>query len=112
MNLNYRKKPIIIQAFQMNKERREDPRTWPYWLHEAWNKPWHKSGSLDPLANHGSSDRRLTIRTLESGSGFFQNDSLVIEWNDWIIKGVQGELYPCKPDIFAATYEPEIPLDR
>ena len=25
--------------------------------------------------------------------------------NDWIIKGVQGELYPCKPDIFAQTYE-------
>ena len=25
---------------------------------------------------------------------------------DWIIKGVQGEFYPCKPDIFAATYEP------
>lgn len=26
--------------------------------------------------------------------------------NDWIIKGVQGEFYPCKPEIFAATYEP------
>jgi len=26
--------------------------------------------------------------------------------NDWIIKGVKGEFYPCKPDIFAATYEP------
>jgi hypothetical protein len=25
--------------------------------------------------------------------------------NDWIIRGVKGELYPCKPDIFAATYE-------
>ena len=25
---------------------------------------------------------------------------------DWIIRGVKGELYPCKPDIFAATYEP------
>jgi len=25
---------------------------------------------------------------------------------DWIIKGVSGEIYPCKPDIFAATYEP------
>jgi hypothetical protein len=25
---------------------------------------------------------------------------------DWIIKGVKGEFYPCKPDIFAATYEP------
>jgi hypothetical protein len=32
--------------------------------------------------------------------------------NDWIIKGVKGELYPCKPDIFEATYEPvdEMPL--
>jgi hypothetical protein len=29
---------------------------------------------------------------------------------DWIIRGVQGELYPCKPDIFEATYEPaEVP---
>jgi hypothetical protein len=27
---------------------------------------------------------------------------------DWIIRGVKGELYPCKPDIFAATYEPEV----
>jgi hypothetical protein len=26
--------------------------------------------------------------------------------NDWVIRGVKGELYPCKPDIFAATYEP------
>lgn len=26
--------------------------------------------------------------------------------NDWIIRGVQGEFYPCKPDIFVATYEP------
>lgn len=27
---------------------------------------------------------------------------------DWIIKGVKGEIYPCKPDVFAATYEPEM----
>jgi hypothetical protein len=26
--------------------------------------------------------------------------------NDWIIRGIRGEMYPCKPDIFAATYEP------
>ena len=46
----------------------------------------------------------------------FQNDSLAVftleglmtaSPGDWIIRGVQGELYPCKPDIFAATYEPE-----
>jgi len=28
-----------------------------------------------------------------------------VSWGDWIIRGVKGELYPCKPDIFAATYE-------
>jgi hypothetical protein len=28
------------------------------------------------------------------------------EVGDWIIKGVKGELYPCKPDVFATTYEP------
>jgi hypothetical protein len=41
---------------------------------------------------------RVTIHTLEG----------VMEAvpGDWIIRGVKGELYPCKPDIFAATYEP------
>lgn len=29
----------------------------------------------------------------------------LVSWGDWIIRGVKGELYPCKPDIFAATYE-------
>jgi len=29
----------------------------------------------------------------------------LVEWNDFIIRGVQGELYPCKPDIFEMTYE-------
>lgn len=32
-------------------------------------------------------------------------------WNDWIIKGVQGEFYPCRPDVFAATYE-EVQADQ
>lgn len=31
-----------------------------------------------------------------------------VDVGDWIIKGVKGEFYPCKPDIFEATYEPEI----
>ena len=41
---------------------------------------------------------RLVIQTLEG--------VLTVSWNDYIIQGVQGELYPCKPDIFEATYEP------
>lgn len=39
----------------------------------------------------------LTISTLEGEH--------IARHGDWIIKGVQGEFYPCKPDIFAATYE-------
>jgi hypothetical protein len=39
----------------------------------------------------------VAIRTLEG--------TMVGECGDWIIKGVKGEFYPCKPDIFAATYE-------
>src|SRR5690606_15607270 len=56
-------------------------------------KPYPASGvSIDPR------DGRLIISTLEG-----------LHWadlGDWIIRGVQGEFYPCKPDIFAAIYEP------
>jgi len=38
------------------------------------------------------------IRTLEG--------DLTISKGDWVIKGVKGEFYPCKPDVFEATYEP------
>lgn len=43
-------------------------------------------------------DSTLAIPTLEG--------EMVASLGDWIIRGVKGELYPCKPDIFAATYEP------
>jgi len=45
-----------------------------------------------------SSDSPLTIHTLEG--------DMTASPGDYIITGVKGELYPCKPDIFAATYEP------
>ena len=90
--MKYRKKPVIIEAFQMTKERRYDNSEWPNWLHEAWNKDigvgamWGVQGG-----------EQLCVGTLEGMHN--------ITWGDWIIKGVKGELYPCKPDIFEATYE-------
>jgi hypothetical protein len=42
--------------------------------------------------------QRLAIVTLEG--------NMTASPGDWIIRGVQGEFYPCKPDIFGATYEP------
>src|SRR5690606_3184601 len=41
---------------------------------------------------------QLTIPTLEG--------TMIANPGDWIIKGIKGEFYPCKPDIFEATYEP------
>ncbi|HET6631566.1 MAG TPA: hypothetical protein VFG73_02505 [Rhodanobacteraceae bacterium] len=87
-----RKKPVVVEAFQMTKERRTSNAGWPKWLHEAWN-----AGVVHPAYPNSDGNGRLKVRTLEG--------DLLVDWDDWIIKGVKGEFYPCKPDIFAATYE-------
>lgn len=99
----YRKKPVVIEAVQL---------TWQNWneICEFVPKPWFVRGVyLDkegsPLPDdqwrfgENNDDLGLIIRTLES-------NEFIARGNDWIIKGVKGEFYPCKPDIFAATYEP------
>lgn len=98
-NYQFRKKPIVIEAFQMTRARREDNAEWPMWLHHAWQKEPTEPGAVFP-AQYPNSDGKdmLMVRTLEG--------ALVIGWDDWIICGVNGELYPCKPDVFAKTYEP------
>lgn len=97
-NNQYRKKPVVIEAFQMTEARRQDNSEWPSWLHAAWQKDPEEEGSLT-CVNYPNSDGTdmLKIKTLEG-------DHLV-GWGDYIIQGVKGELYPCKPDIFEATYE-------
>lgn len=94
----YRKKPVVVEAFQMTKKRREDNSEWPNWLNEAWNKDFSESSavSCEDYPNSNGKDR-LVINTLEGQH--------TVNWNDWIIKGIKGELYPCKPDIFEQTYE-------
>ena len=99
MQLQYRKKPVVIEAFQMTRERRNDHSDWPAWLTDAWNGEPNKSGTLQRTMPFGENPTdELEIVTLE---GIHR-----VNWGDWIIRGVQGELYPCKPEIFAATYEP------
>lgn len=86
---------MVIQAFQMTYERRWDNSEWPEWLNEAWQK----DAGEGSLFVDGDDDGRelLCIGTRE---GIHK-----VVWNDWIIQGVKGELYPCKPDIFELTYE-------
>ena len=96
MNLRFCKKPVIIEAFQMTKERRTSNADWPQWMHRAWQLDRKTPGSLHPT-EEGADNGTLSISTLEGQQ--------LVSWDDWIIQGVKGELYPCKPDIFEITYE-------
>ncbi len=87
--MKYRKKPVVIEAVQFfnNKIGSNDP----FW---SWMTGDCEFSDPDGLAYD------LRIKTLESGGGFHE-----VSDGDWIIKGIKGEFYPCKPDIFEATYE-------
>lgn len=91
MDYKFRKKPVVIEAFQITKETMEDNSNWPEWLNRAWNTPFEEPGSFFLLAS------APYISTLEG--------PLSVSMDDWIIQGVKGEIYPCKPDIFEATYD-------
>ncbi|WP_199183859.1 hypothetical protein [Novosphingobium sp. HII-3] len=99
MMAKFRKKPVVIEAMQYPGHRIENVDE--LMAFEEWINPIAKACGRYPLKYHGQA---LIIPTLEgehaAGPG------------DWIIRGVQGELYPCKPDIFAATYEPATPLTQ
>ena len=88
--MKYRKKPVVIEAFKWTggPDQTEDP----VWIIEAI-----KNGIVR-FENSGTSDIALLIDTLE---GTHRANT-----GDFIIQGIKGELYPCKPDIFEATYEP------
>lgn len=56
---------------------------------------WINKNQEDPIATHNGTD--IFIKTLEGLH--------TATCGDWIIKGVKGEFYPCKPDIFKLTYD-------
>ncbi|MBA8906789.1 hypothetical protein [Aminobacter ciceronei] len=87
----YRKKPVVIEAMQY---RYGDP---------AVRAFLGASAGHESKARHPSAKGELEIVTLEDGHD--QRAKHVATEGDFIIKGVQGEFYPCKPDIFEATYE-------
>lgn len=82
----FRKKPVVIEAIEVS-DVAIGPAL-PAWLTDAMMQ--------DVVMLH--SNGTITIKTLEG--------MMTADRDDWIIQGVKGEIYPCKPDIFAATYEP------
>jgi len=91
----YRKKSVVIEAMQFQR-RNNGPVPYPEWFDDAVTRNdiiTHNTGKWhDP-----TQPAYCEIITLE---GIMRANE-----GDWIIRGVKGELYPCKPDIFAATYE-------
>lgn len=79
--MKFRKKPVIIEAMQFNNSVGVGAKI------IEWAHP-----QIIRLQKIG-----LVIPTLEG--------NMFATRGDWIIKGIKGEFYPCKPDIFEATYE-------
>ena len=85
----YRKKPIVIEAMEWDGNiRRAHPAA--RWITENGGIARYTPGTQ-------KEPQKLAIETLEG--------TMTAEPNDFIIKGVNGEFYPCKPDIFAKTYD-------
>ncbi len=79
----------------MTKDRRWDNTEWPNWLNRAWQKePSEGAIWIDP---DDTNREMLVCGTLE---GVYR-----VMWDDWIIQGANGEIRPCKPDMFKETYE-------
>ncbi len=89
----FRKKPVEISAMQYCDCHPEPIIEWSG--AKFIEVSTDKSREDDP--NYFVKERFLAIKTLEG--------EMIVSPGDWVIRGVQGEFYPCKPDIFDATYE-------
>lgn len=80
--MKFRKKPVVIEAVR----------------YDGWNMVELVSFAGAKISVARSANRPVWIDTDEG--------TMRASVGDWIIKGIKGEFYPCKPDVFQATYEP------
>lgn len=86
LGTKYRKKPVVIDAIQWTGDNIDEIIAFMYPQEPAYMGP-----------QFSNADELIGIETLEG--------LMVASLNDWILRGVQKELYPCKPNIFQETYE-------
>ena len=85
--MKYRKKPVVVEAWEFTRDSIK--------VADSWVRCYRNDIVL--FSQYGGEVIYIEIKTLEGTTR--------AELGDYIIKGVQGEFYPCKPDIFEATYE-------
>lgn len=97
----YRKKPVVVEAIQLTVDNFQVVENF---IGVGENTHRHYNNEVDYLNHKNPSG--LHIKTLEG--------LMIGSVGDYIIKGVKGEFYPCKPDIFEATYDsvPKNHIDR
>ena len=94
--MKFRKKPVIIDAIQFTgKESLDDVIKFMNPEELCGKREVNTIRSI--IGHYIEKDETIVIPTLEG--------DMIASKGDWIIRGVQGEYYPCKPDIFEATYE-------
>ncbi|WP_074403814.1 hypothetical protein [Streptococcus suis] len=92
--MRYRKKPVVIEAVKLENNKQSIINA----IEFVYNVGMETSElGMDFEINKVRSDGGLIINTLEG--------NMLASFGDYIIKGVQGEFYPCKPGVFAETYE-------
>lgn len=95
----YRKRPVIVEALQLNKDNIKKVYEFIYGdgsvnlVNRMAEERWE-------LYENGVQQFGFRLKTLES-----DGETQIASFGDFIIKGVEGEFYPCKPDIFSKTYE-------
>ena len=91
------KKPVTIDAIQLLKTNVKDVYSFIYGDRHTFKPESKWEAFVDSVIENG-----FRLMTLES-----DGQTQVADIGDYIIKGVAGEFYPCKPDIFHATYDVE-----
>lgn len=79
----FRKKPVVVEAIYYDGENDKEIQSW--------------SRGVVEIAGGIETHRAMRVHTLEG--------AIWLSVGDWIIRGIKGEYYPCKPDIFKETYE-------
>ena len=93
--MKFRKKPVVIEAYQFTRQMIEE------YLFDGVPLP---IGVKFGQASFHPGNRTIDHYTVRVDT--LEGETYKVEEGDWIITGVAGERYPCKPDIFLATYDP------
>ena len=103
----FRKKPVVIEAMLIAAECSDEDFLDPNTRAIAEVSGWMLGNGFHDFKVHGDGGRPFGRGRRPFGIAITTLEGIMIASpGDWIIRGIQGEFYPCKPDIFEATYEP------